>query len=79
MKKIIHVNRQVLAQNLKDGKKRPTLTVKTYKDNFRGGFVEIEGPSILFDAAFIGRKQLPCGARVWIETYAPVKVDGVLV
>jgi hypothetical protein len=76
MKKIIHVNRQHIAMNAKDGGSRPTLTCKTYKKNWKGFKVEIDGPSVLMDADHCDRKQLNCGARVWIETTAPVRVDG---
>lgn len=79
MKKIIHVNRQHIAMNARDGGHRPTLTCKTYKNNYRGFKVEILGPSTLIDAEHCERKQLSCGARVWIETEAPVKVDGVAI
>ncbi len=76
MKKIIHVNRQNIAANAKDGGHRPTLTCKTYKENHKGFRVEILGPSTLLDALHCDRKQLSCGARVWIETNSPVLVDG---
>lgn len=76
MKKVIHVNRQHVSMNAKDGGKRPTLTVKTYKSNTKGMRVEILGPSVLFDAIACGIKQKACGARVWIETTSPVLVDG---
>lgn len=79
MKKVIHVNRQNIAMNRKDDGSRPTLTVKTYKKNFKGSRVEILGPSVLLDSAMCGRKQLNCGARVWIETTAAVVVDGEMV
>jgi hypothetical protein len=76
LKKVIHVNRQHIAMNRKDGGSRPTLTCKTYKDNYRGFRVEIQGPSVLIDAEHCGRKPLGCGARVWIETEGTVVVDG---
>lgn len=79
LKKQIHVNRQVIAQNAKDGGKRATLTCKTGKKNHRGAHVLIDGPSEMIDATLCGRKPLSCGARVWIETRAPVWVDGVRV
>ena len=79
LKKVIHVNRQHVAMNARDGGDRPTVTCKTYKRNYRGTKVEIEGPSTVIDAVLNGRKQLACGARVYIETRAPVRVDGRLV
>ena len=76
MKKVIHVNRQNIAMNRKDGGNRPTLTCKTYKENYKGVDVHILGPSRIFDAIACGRNPLSCGARVWIETTSPVLVDG---
>lgn len=78
MKRIIHVNRQAIAQNLKDGGKRNTLIVRTWKSHHTAWLVEIDGPSVLFDAERVGRKPLSCGARVWIETKSPVKINGEL-
>lgn len=77
--KRIHVNRQRIAQNLKHGRADPVLTVKVGKENHYGHDVQIDGPSRLVNAEMCGRKPLSCGARVYIETRAPVKVDGVLV
>jgi hypothetical protein len=77
MKKKIHVNRQHLAKNRKEGPVHPTLTVKTYKGNTRGWRVDILGPSMLIDSQRAGIPPLSCGARVWLETDGPVKVDGV--
>ena len=75
LKKYIHVNRQHIAQNVKDGGNRPTLTVKTSKSNTYGHRVEIQGPSTLIDGSYCLNKQLSCGARVWIETHSPVIID----
>jgi hypothetical protein len=70
MKTIIHVNRQKIAQNVKYGRHDPVITVKTYKSNRYGHSVEINGPSRIVHS----KKPLSCGARVWIETEAPVKI-----
>ena len=75
LKKYIHVNRQHIAQNAKDGGNRPTITVKTSRSNTYGHRVEIQGPSVLVDGDFCMNKQLSCGARVWIETHSPVRID----
>lgn len=77
--KRIHVNRQNLARNSKNGTNLPTITCKVGKDNYRGWTIEILGPSVIFDAALCGKKPLKCGAKVWIETKSDVKINGRLV
>lgn len=67
----IHVNRHNVAANGKDGGLRPVLTVKTYKTNTTCNEVEITGPSKL---VYRPERPLSCGAKVWIETHAEVKV-----
>ena len=70
MKTIIHVNRQHIAMNAKDGILRPVYTIKQGSKTFYGREVEIQGPSkMVYDGS-----QLKCGARAWIETDAPVKI-----
>lgn len=71
MKTIIHVNQHVIKSNAKTGKKDPTLTVKTYKENRYAHEVEIDGPS---KVVYSPDKPLSCGARVWIETQANVTI-----
>jgi len=71
MKKRIHVNQHLIKANRKDGGSRPVLTVKTYKSNDYGRAVEILGPSRLI---YRPDKPLSCGAHVWIETDAKVRV-----
>lgn len=76
MKKIIHINKSVIARNVKRGKCDPPITVKTIKDGTKMTVVsneychsvEIKGPSKLVHS----KEPLKCGARVWIETHAPV-------
>jgi hypothetical protein len=63
--KIIHVNRQHIAQNAKDSGNRPVYTVKEGSSNRYARSVEILGPSRLVYGG-----QLACGARAWIETDA---------
>lgn len=66
---IIHVNRQHIAQNAKDGKNRPVYTVKVRSNKTRyGREVIISGTSKLV----YNGDQLACGARAWIETYSDV-------
>ena len=64
-KHIIHVNRQNIAMNAKDGNNRPVYTIK-HKDGktYYAREVNILGPSkMVYDG-----RQLSCGARAWIET-----------
>lgn len=70
MKKIIHVNRQMIAKNAKDGGNRPIYTCKVDGKTRYGREVEIHGPSRL---VYPG-KQLSCGARAWIETEAEITI-----
>ena len=72
-KKIIHVNQHVIKKNTKHGTNDPTLTVKTYNTNDYCHEVEILGPS---KVVYSKDKPLSCGARVWIETYADLIMDG---
>lgn len=67
MKKRIHVNQHNIKRN-KTSRNLPVITVKTYKDNHYAHSVIIEGPSKLV----YPEKPMKCGARVWIETSAPV-------
>ena len=69
MKTVIHVNQHVIKSNAKNGENKPTLTVKTYKENRYAHTVEINGPSRV---VYSPDKPLSCGAKVWIETEAEV-------
>jgi hypothetical protein len=73
LKTIIHVNQHVIKKNAKNGETQPPLTVKTYKNNLPANEVEILGPSKI---VYSPDKPLSCGARVWLETQAEVKVVG---
>ena len=73
MKTIIHVNQHVIKRNSKLGENNPVLTVKTYNSNTYAHEVEIQGPSRII---YSPDKPLSCGARVWIETTAPVVLKG---
>jgi hypothetical protein len=64
MKHIIHVNRQHIAMNAKDGADRPVYTIKSGSRIRYARCVEIHGPSRLV----YNGQQLACGARAWIET-----------
>lgn len=71
-KKIIHVNRQHIAMNAKDGKDRPVYTIKMDGKIYYAKEVEIKGPSKLVYSG----KQLKCGAYAWIETESDVEMIG---
>lgn len=71
MKTIIHVNQHIIRSNRKGGALHPPLTVKTYRGNKKAYEVEIAGPSKVI---YSPNKPLPCGAKVWIETFAEVTV-----
>jgi len=71
MKTIIHVNQHVVKANTKNGTHDPVLTIKTYKTNNYAHAVEIKGPSKIM---YSPNKPLSCGAKVWVETQAPVEV-----
>jgi|TARA_R110002020_G_scaffold392370_1_gene602648 hypothetical protein len=73
MKKRIHINQHVIRANAKNGTNDPAITVKTYKKNVYAHRVDIGGASTV---VYSPDKPLNCGARVWIETDAPVRFDG---
>jgi len=66
MKSIIHVNRQFIAKNAKDGMNRPIYTIKQGKKIRYAREVIINGPSKMV----YNGSQLHCGARAWIESEA---------
>ena len=71
IKKKIHVNQHKIRSNKKHNLNEPVITVKTSKFNDYGHEVEILGPSKI---VYSPDKPLSCGARVWIETEAEVKI-----
>jgi len=73
MKKRIHINQHVIRANKKNGTTDPVITIKTNKQNVYADRVEIRGPS---NVVYSPDKPLSCGARVWIETEAPVFCEG---
>jgi hypothetical protein len=75
MKTVIHVNRQVLAQNKRDNKHKPAITAKNYKENKYGHKVDILDKDGNVVASVVhSKKPLKCGARCWIETNNSIKV-----
>ena len=71
MKTRIHVNQHKIRSNKKHNLNEPVITVKTSKSNDYGHEVEILGPSKII---YSPDKPLSCGARVWNETEADVKI-----
>ena len=71
MKKVIHINQHVIKSNAKSGEREPVITVKTYKDNRYAHEVYVDGPCKI---VYSPDKPLSCGAKVWIETEAEVKI-----
>lgn len=70
---IIHVNRQFIAMNAKDGGNRPVYTIKPDGPNSTVIYaqeVSWSGPS----RAVANGDQLRCGARAWIEIMAGVVI-----
>ena len=72
MKTRIHVNQHVIRANAKTGARDPVLTVKQGRTNTYAHRVAVDGPSCI---VYSPDKPLSCGARVWIETHAPVRID----
>lgn len=71
--KRIHVNQHVIRSNAREGHNEPPLRVKTSKANLAGREVIIDGRA---KVVYNPEKPLSCGARVWIETRAPVEILG---
>lgn len=68
----VHVNQQIIRRNLKTGERNPVLTVKRGRRNDYAHAVTILGPSRV---VYRPEKPLSCGARVWLETDAEVRID----
>lgn len=69
--KRIHVNMHKVRANKKHGINEPVLTIKEGRTNTYCHEVDILGPSKL---VYRPNKPLSCGARVWIETTAAVRI-----
>lgn len=72
-KAVIHVNKQFIAMNAKDGKNRPVYTIKRSGKTIYAREIDILGRSSLISNG----TQLSCGARAWIETRAGLDVYGM--
>lgn len=71
--KRVHVNQHAIKANRQDGGDRPVVTCKTSRSNHYAHRTRIDGPSEL---VYQPDKPLSCGAVLWIETRAPVVLDG---
>jgi len=72
MIKRIHVNQHHIRHNLKNpDDPKPVLTVKTSRGNQKCDRVEIDGPSTV---VYSPEKPLACGAKVWVETTAEIRI-----
>ena len=71
MIKKIHINQHHIRSNSKHNTNLPVVSVKTYKENIKGNTVQINGASTV---VYQPDKPLSCGAKVWIETKAEVRV-----
>ena len=76
MKTKIHVNQHIIKSNLKENKKEPVLTVKTYKDNryAHQALIKDAQGNVVAKVIYSPDKPLSCGARVWIETENEVDI-----
>lgn len=70
--KRIHVNKHVIAANAKHGRNDPAITVQTSRGSFTARRVKWDGPSYMVHDA---EHPLSCGAKVWIETQAPLSCE----
>ena len=70
--KRIHINQHIIKRNSKTGQREPVITVKEGRTNTYAQSVEILGPS---KVVYSPEKPLSCGAKVWIETDAEIKIE----
>lgn len=74
MRTRVHVNGHNIRLNKKDGGERPVFTVKDYKRNRKTNrAITFTGPVTLF---YKPDAPLKSGAVAWMETDAPVIVEG---
>lgn len=76
MLKRIHVDQHAVRRNLRADTPEPVISVKTYRENLKAFEVELLGPG---KVVYRPEKPLSCGARVWIETDLPVRVNGRII
>ena len=72
MKRIIHINKNIIQYNSKHGVDLPVCRVEEGKKIIYGRSVEILGPSkMVYDP----ENPLRCGAKLWIETEAEIVIE----
>ncbi len=69
MIKRIHVNQHVIRANQRTGACEAPIRIKTSRENIPCYSVQIHGAS---SVVYSPERPLSCGARLWIETTAPV-------
>jgi len=70
--KRIHIDKNLIYSNLKNGTDYPVVTVQNRGRSIKARTVEGFGKWIISQDA----KQLECGARLYIETRSPITIDG---
>jgi hypothetical protein len=75
-KTIIHVNRQKIAQNKKNGTRQAVLTAKDYKSNKYGHQIDLLDQDGRVAASLVYTPDSPqkCGAVAYIVTYNDITV-----
>jgi hypothetical protein len=68
----VHINQHIIRSNCKNNEQNPVITVKRGKTNVYAKSVKIDGPCRV---VYRPDKPLSCGAKVWIETEAPVELE----
>jgi hypothetical protein len=67
--KRIHVNQHIIRANKRTGAREAPIRIKMSRANIKCHAIEIHGPS---SVVYSPDRPLACGARLWIETTAPV-------
>ena len=73
MKRLIHINRNVIQHNAKYNKTLPVCRIQEGKKTRYGQEVEIHGPSKM---VYKPESPLRCGAKLWIETESDITIHG---
>ena len=76
--KRIHVNQHHIRWNNKNPSEppKPIISIKCGGKTYTGHKADILGESKVI---YQPNNPLSCGARVWVETYAFVQLDGVII
>jgi len=73
MKKIIHINRNIIQYNTKHNTNFPVVRIQYGKDIVYCKSVKWDGPSeMIYDP----ENPLKCGAKLWIETESELEITG---